>query len=192
MIGYRYAHHVRRSEHMQECPDRCGGTGGVRISNSVRASMLVWTRGQLSTQSSVLPDGMSCFSSAQSRTSHLHAGGSGASWIELERELAEDLRPKRGSFAADGEIGLAAADPGRLCVLSMGDTVLWLFWLSTESVDDDERERRMYGRGGGFFGSSVGGMGFSTGGGTSAPYSSTIRGGGRSTIASSSCMRPNS
>ena len=143
-------------------------------------------------QSSVLPDSISCFGSAKSWTSHLHAGGSGASWIELERELAEDLRPKRGSFAADGEIGLAAADPGRLCVLSMGDTVLWLFWLSTESVDDDERERRMYGRGGGFFGSSVGGMGFSTGGGTSAPYSSTIRGGGRSTIASSSCMRPNS
>ena len=53
--------------------------------------MLVWTRGQLSTQSGVLPASISWIASAQNRTSHPHAGGSGASWIELERELAEDL-----------------------------------------------------------------------------------------------------
>ena len=118
--------------------------------------------------------------------------GSGASWIELDMELEDDLLASRGDRAADGETGLAAPEPGRLWVRSMGFKVFWLswlLWLSTESVDEDERERRMYGRGGGFFGSWGWGTGCSRGSGTSAPYSSTIRGGGRSTIASSSCIR---
>ena len=53
----------------------------------------------------------------------LHDVGSGASWIELDMELEDDLRASRGDRTADGETGLAAPEPGRLCDLSMGARV---------------------------------------------------------------------
>ena len=49
----------------------------------------------------------------------LHDVGSGASWIELDTELEDDLLASRGERAADGETGLAP-EPGRLWDRSMG------------------------------------------------------------------------
>ena len=54
------------------------------------------------------------------------------------------------------------------------------------TVDEEDRVRRMYGLGGGFLGSSEAGDVDSGGGTPSAANSSTSRGGGRSTMASSS------
>ena len=90
----------------------------------------------------------------------------------------------------DGETGLGVAEFGvrpPFNDLSIGEDRLCV---STDTVELDDRERRMYGRGGGFF-DSCGEVGVVTvcsrsKGRLSGPYSSTRRGGGRSTIASKS------
>lgn len=87
-------------------------------------------------------------------------------------------------------MGLAVAEVGvrpPLSDRSMGDET---FWVSTDTAELDERERRMYGRGGSFWGSdgevATGDARSRSDGMLSEPYSSTRRGGGRSTIASRS------
>ena len=121
----------------------------------------------------------------ESRNSYTHHQDVGSSVSNMDP--ADALLPSDGGRDTDGEMGLAVAEPGRLWVFSMtGEVPPPLPWLSTESVDEEDRVRRMYGLGGGFLDSSETGDVDSGGGTPSAANSSTSRGGGRSTMASSS------
>lgn len=122
-------------------------------------------------------------------TYHYEGAPEPASFVELADELRESVD---GLDNADGDMGLAVAEVGVRPPLrdrSIGDATLWV---STDTAELEERVRRMYGRGGSFCAScgdvATGEPRSRSDGTLSEPYSSTKRGGGRSTIASRSCI----
>lgn len=106
----------------------------------------------------------------------------------LELSEAEDnLRLRNALICTEGDVGVPGEGlPERKVSILSSDSGSAAG--SAIRVDDDERERRIYGRGGGLSTCGDAGSG-SMSGAISAPKSSrrTARGGGRSTIASSSC-----